>query len=424
MTENAVAVQTPLPMVLTADAIKEHVNNIATLMRDVLKKGEHYGTIPGVKAKEGEKEKLVLHKSGAEKIGLMFGLVPTFTVEIQDFERGHREYRISCKLSTRGGDLIAEGVGSCATLESKYRYRQSARKCPSCGAEAIIKGKEEYGGGWVCFAKRGGCGSKWSDGAAEIEKQEAGKSENPDIADVYNTCLKMGKKRAHVDAIITATGASDIFTQDVDEDLEEAQQQRAKAASQQQAQQAPPAPKETAPAAPKAQDAASTAAAATSKVQPAAASSVSKSAPSAARPAPGAGTSPAATKPAAPATSDPAKAEAGALCEEMRKAADGDVALAIWYAFPTPAERISAYRKCLAAIDNLERTMGGRTHDVLAELKLNAGFKEAPRRDAKGNAMREDLPGTGMVHVYINNLTGREEHAPAGVHDDPDQAPF
>jgi hypothetical protein len=33
----------------------------------------------------------------------------------------------------------------------------------------------------------------------------------------HNTCLKMAKKRAHVDAILTATAASDIFTQDVED---------------------------------------------------------------------------------------------------------------------------------------------------------------------------------------------------------------
>lgn len=36
-------------------------------------------------------------------------------------------------------------------------------KCPTCGANAIIKGKEEYGGGWLCFKKKGGCGDKFTD---------------------------------------------------------------------------------------------------------------------------------------------------------------------------------------------------------------------------------------------------------------------
>ena len=41
--------------------------------------------------------------------------------------------------------------------------------------------------------------------------------ENPDLADVYNTVLKIAKKRAHVDASLTATAASDIFTQDMED---------------------------------------------------------------------------------------------------------------------------------------------------------------------------------------------------------------
>ena len=43
------------------------------------------------------------------------------------------------------------------------------------------------------------------------------RAENPDIADIYNTCLKMSKKRSVIDAVLTATGASAIFTQDIEE---------------------------------------------------------------------------------------------------------------------------------------------------------------------------------------------------------------
>jgi hypothetical protein len=36
--------------------------------------------------------------------------------------------------------------------------------CPACGKKgAIIKGKAEYGGGYLCFAKKGGCGAKFKD---------------------------------------------------------------------------------------------------------------------------------------------------------------------------------------------------------------------------------------------------------------------
>jgi len=36
--------------------------------------------------------------------------------------------------------------------------------CPECGQAAIIKGKAEYGGGYLCWKKKGGCGAKFPDG--------------------------------------------------------------------------------------------------------------------------------------------------------------------------------------------------------------------------------------------------------------------
>jgi hypothetical protein len=42
--------------------------------------------------------------------------------------------------------------------------RQSNPACPKCGTnEHVIKGKEEFGGGWLCWKNRGGCGEKWQD---------------------------------------------------------------------------------------------------------------------------------------------------------------------------------------------------------------------------------------------------------------------
>jgi hypothetical protein len=42
--------------------------------------------------------------------------------------------------------------------------------------------------------------------------------EHDNPADYYNTVLKIGKKRAQVDGILTVTAASDIFTQDIEDD--------------------------------------------------------------------------------------------------------------------------------------------------------------------------------------------------------------
>ena len=80
-------------------------------------------------------------------------------------------------------------------MESKYRWRQAKRQCPSCGAEAIIRGKAEYGGGWLCWKKQNGCGAKFAATAPEIVAQVADRIENPDLADTFNTVLKMAKKR-------------------------------------------------------------------------------------------------------------------------------------------------------------------------------------------------------------------------------------
>jgi len=112
---------------------------------------------------------------------------------------------------------IGCGIGSCSTKESKYRYRNANRKCPKCGAEAIIAGREEYGGGWLCFKKKGGCGEKFPIEWPAIASQIAGRVENPDIADMRNTVLKMALKRSLVSASLGLGCVSDLFTQDLEE---------------------------------------------------------------------------------------------------------------------------------------------------------------------------------------------------------------
>jgi hypothetical protein len=153
---------------------------------------------------------------------MTFKLAPKLKVETRFLENGHREYTVTTSLLDQTGVLQGQGIGSCSTLESKYRYRNQQRTCPTCGQPAIMKSK--FGkGGWYCNPKKNGCGANFPLENVEIESQDIGKTENPDIADVYNTCLKMAKKRSFVDASLTVTGASDIFTQDLEETLPEAQ---------------------------------------------------------------------------------------------------------------------------------------------------------------------------------------------------------
>ena len=214
--ENAVATtnqnQPTIMVGLSIQNIVEQVRSIQELMAGVMKIDQHYGVIPGTGGKP------TLLKPGAEKLCLMFQLAPEFQIDQTEIDGGHREYSIRCRLTHRpSGQFVAEGVGVCSTMESRYRYRKAERECPTCGRPSIIKGSEQYGGGWLCWKKKDGCGAKFLDGDESVEGQKVGRVEHPDPADYYNTAAKIAKKRAHVDATLTATAASDFFTQDVED---------------------------------------------------------------------------------------------------------------------------------------------------------------------------------------------------------------
>jgi len=172
----------------TPDDVRRQVAAIQSLMGDVLQDGVHYGKIDGV-------AKPSLWKPGAEKLNFMFRNVVQYFPVCFDMPNGHFRYETKCRLvqpavlsdgsvqsDTNGNPvyvLVSEGDGSCSSMESKYRYRNDQRVCPECGKSAIIKGKAEYGGGWVCFKKKDGCGAKFEDNdtamrivAAEIQSGE------------------------------------------------------------------------------------------------------------------------------------------------------------------------------------------------------------------------------------------------------------
>lgn len=195
---------------LTVQDLVDRKRKILDVMNAVMIEGEHYGKIPGC----GDKP--ALFKSGAEVLATTFGLAPRFKVTKTDLGNGHREIEVTCELVTIGnGTLVGEGLGSCSTMESKYRWRQGQRTCPSCGSTAILKSKDKPE--WFCWRKKNGCGATFGVNDPAIAGQSIDRVENPDIADQYNTVLKMAKKRAQVDATLTATGASDLLTQDIED---------------------------------------------------------------------------------------------------------------------------------------------------------------------------------------------------------------
>ena len=215
---NASSSQASAPTSLTSFAVsisemKSQVNLIQHIMKEVMKDGEHFGVIPGC----GDKPALL--KPGAEKLMLTFRLANDVDVETVDHQHGHREYRVKVTLHSPAGQRLGTGVGSCSTLEGKYRFRVGPTELTikpvpkeywDLRKENPVKAQEIIGG-------RGYSPKKDDSGNWMIARQgEKVEYDNP--ADYYNTCLKMAKKRALVDAVLTSTAASDIFTQDIEED--------------------------------------------------------------------------------------------------------------------------------------------------------------------------------------------------------------
>lgn len=193
--------------------VEHQVRLIQDLMRRVMKEGVHFGKIPGC----GDKPTLL--KAGAEKIGMVFQLVPTFEYQAREMAEGHREYEFTCTLTHRpSGKVVGQGVGTCSTMESKYRYRwdNTFEEVP----KDFWKTRDPQLIGGPSYAAR----KAWvqGDGGERAQKWFVfQKVEHVDPADYYNTVKKIAKKRALVDCTITATACSDIFDQDtVDEDGE------------------------------------------------------------------------------------------------------------------------------------------------------------------------------------------------------------
>ena len=114
-------------------------------------------------------QKPTLFRSGAEKLALFFNLRATYEVkELEDWDKGFFKYSVKCYLTNgHTGEVITEGLGIAHSKERKFR------------------------------------------------------SEKVDVFDLPNTLLKIAKKRAFVDAILSATGGSYFFYSGSEEDEDE-----------------------------------------------------------------------------------------------------------------------------------------------------------------------------------------------------------
>lgn len=207
------------------------VQYIQQVMKEVMIDGEHYGVIPGT----GNGKKTLL-KSGAEKLCFVFRLAPEFEIVRSVEDEKFILFDIRCRLiHIPSGQVMGTGMGSCSSREEKYGWRKGARACPVCQkAGSIIKGKPEFApkdrqgnklegfekGGFVCFKKKEGCGASFRDDEEAILSQSVDRVPTENIWEQHNTLLKMAQKRALVAATLVTTACSDIFTQDLDDDLQ------------------------------------------------------------------------------------------------------------------------------------------------------------------------------------------------------------
>lgn len=196
---------------VNADELVARLDVIREAQEKAMVKDVDFGVIPGT-------DKPTLYKPGAEKLGVLFQL----DIQLENEKTwGPGDHLTVMSHATvyhaPTGSRLGYGEGVCTTRERKYAKRRLERACPACGKAAVIKGKAEYGGGWLCWKKRDGCGAKYQDGDPDIENQEAGEVENPDLPDLWNTVVKMAEKRARVDAVLAVTGASALFTQDAED---------------------------------------------------------------------------------------------------------------------------------------------------------------------------------------------------------------
>ncbi len=182
--------------------VKDRLDAIAEfqeLVRLSLKEGKDYGTIPGTKEP-------TLYKPGAEKIVKLLQLADTYEVihEVRDWDRPLFSFTVRTSL-LYNGEIVAQGLGECNTMEEKYRFRWV---WPEEVAEYTDEPIES-------LRKR-----VWTANGRTHTKYRTYDADR--IYSIVNTILKMAKKRSLVDAALSVGRLSDLFTQD----LEDLQQER------------------------------------------------------------------------------------------------------------------------------------------------------------------------------------------------------
>mgnify|MGYP001575319662 CR=1 FL=1 len=189
----------------TPETLKEAVEREGQLReivigyyRSQMKQGHHYFSLPGQ-----DHRKPALAKEGALNLCSLFKVTPEPDEPHETSERDrHYSVRFRYRLrSVRTGNIVATGDGFCTTREDKYasRWVWLSDLPQGFDKELLPSRKVKTRKGWMVKYKVA----------------------NDDLASQYNTVLKMASKRALVDAALKLPLVSELFTQDLEEQIAE-----------------------------------------------------------------------------------------------------------------------------------------------------------------------------------------------------------
>lgn len=194
--KSSAAINMNIPLI--KGRLKE-IEAFQALVQSQLEEDKDYGIIPGT-------TKPTLLKPGAEKIAKLLMLDDEYEIlkEIEDFDKPLFHYVIKCKLiSLETGQTISEGIGSCNSMENKYRYRWLWENQLNDNQKQLLADKK------LTFKSvQSKKNKKWYKKIQIL---------NDDIYTLTNTILKMAKKRAMVDAALSVGRLSNLFTQDMED---------------------------------------------------------------------------------------------------------------------------------------------------------------------------------------------------------------
>lgn len=222
---------------LTLETLHKQRELVEKVMASVMKEGIHYGKLPGSREPS-------LLKPGAQLLCTLFRLRPEYQITETLLPREHKAFKVCCRLYLMGTEPpvpVSEGYAESTSMESKHRFRSTSNagviftddRIPPMyfninrteGREAADKWLGVAYDGKNVTARKNQAG-QWV--VAIVTNEAPAQEENANPADVWNTVLKMGCKRAFVDATITATASNDFFTQDLEDMAENLRAVRAK----------------------------------------------------------------------------------------------------------------------------------------------------------------------------------------------------